>query len=80
MTCQHVAVPGGVAIVCGLRSHKQCKCGRKATLECDWKVPGKRSGTCDAPICTSCTTRPAPGKDLCRKHAEAFEQWKAQRA
>jgi hypothetical protein len=78
MRCQGVAIPGGgTAIVCSGRGGKRCPCGRAATLECDWKVPTRKSGTCDAPICSSCTTSPAPDKDLCRKHAAEFEAWKA---
>jgi len=79
MNCQTVILPGGgTAIVCG--PTRRCKCGRRGTLECDWKVPSKKSGTCDAPICSSCTTSPAPGKDLCAKHAAEFEAWKVDRA
>jgi hypothetical protein len=80
MTCQRVNVGGHVGIVCGVRGRKlKCKCGRPATLECDWKVPTRKSGTCDAPICERCTTRPTPGKDLCARHAAEFEGWKKQR-
>jgi hypothetical protein len=81
VTCQHVSLPGGAtAIVCGPRRRQQrCACGQPATLLCDWKVPGKKSGTCDAPICASCTTSPAPDKDLCRTHAQAYEDWKSKR-
>jgi hypothetical protein len=68
---------GGSAIVC--TQTRRCKCGRRAPLLCDWKVPGKRSGTCDAPICARCTTSPQPGKDLCANHAEAFKAWSAAR-
>lgn len=79
MNCQPVKLPnGGSAILCGTK--RRCKCGRRATLLCDWKVPTKKSGTCDAPICTRCTTSPAPDKDLCPKHAAEFETWKAGRA
>lgn len=79
--CQRVQMPdGGWAIVCGGHSRKRCACGRRATLECDWKVPERKSGTCDAGICAGCTTSPAEGKDLCRKHAEAFKAWQAARA
>lgn len=78
MTCERVNIGGNVGIVCGLKRPK-CKCGRAATLECDWKVPTKKSGTCDAPICERCTTRPAPNKDLCAKHAAEFAAWKAGR-
>jgi len=78
MTCDRVPMPGGgVAIVCS--QTRRCKCGRRATLLCDWKVPAKASGTCDAPICERCTTSPAPDKDLCPKHAEEFRVWKAAR-
>jgi hypothetical protein len=81
MTCERVTLPGGgVAIVCGPRQRrKRCECGQPATLECDWKVPSRKSGTCDAPICAGCTTSPAPEKDLCPAHAAEFEQWKEAR-
>lgn len=81
MACEHVQVGGTVAIVCGVRRRK-CPCGRRATLECDWKAPARRSGTCDAPLCDRCTHHPeAHGrvnfdKDLCPKHAA---EWKARR-
>jgi len=77
MTCHHVNLGGTAAIVC--TPTRRCKCGRRATLECDWKVPGRKSGTCDARICSSCATSPAPDKDLCPTHAAEFEQWKAAR-
>ncbi len=81
MTCERVTLPGGAtAIVCGSRRRPKCKCGRPARLLCDWKVPTKRSGTCDAPICDRCTVSPAPGKDLCQVHAIVFEEWKASRS
>ncbi len=81
MACQGVQLPsGGFAIVCGQRSRRQkCKCGKPATLECDWKVPKRKSGTCDAPICADCTLSPAPDKDLCPTHAAAYREWKAAR-
>ena len=77
MTCEAISLPGGGrAIVCSGRA-KRCACGRAATLACDWKVATRRSGTCDAPICTGCTTSPAPDKDLCRAHAAEFQRWRA---
>lgn len=82
MPCHTVPLKGGgVAIVCtGRQRPKKCKgCGRPAGLACDWKVPNRKSGTCDAPICARCTTSPAPGKDLCPDHAEAFKAWLAAR-
>jgi hypothetical protein len=81
MPCQHVTMPGGgAAIICTSRRRQHCACGRVANLLCDWKVEGKRSGTCDAPICTRCSVSPAREKDLCAEHASAFERWRASRA
>lgn len=79
MPCHTVATPGGAAIVCGVRGRQRCACGRPATLLCDWKVPTKKSGTCDAPICSRCATSPAQDKDLCEKHATAYAEWRARR-
>jgi hypothetical protein len=79
--CTSVKLPDGTtAIVCGPGRRRRCACGRIAGLLCDWKVPGKKSGTCDRPICTSCTTSPAAGKDLCPEHAEAWRAWQTRRA
>jgi len=71
MTCEHVKIPdGGYAIVCGRSQRSQhCKCGRPSTRMCDWKVPSRKSKTCDAPLCDRCTHSPAPDKDLCAEHA-----------
>ena len=81
VTCELVTLDNGArAIVCGSRRRQRCKCGRPADLLCDWKVPNRRSGTCDAPICHACTKSPTAGKDLCPEHARAFEAWKAERA
>lgn len=73
MTCTPVNLPGGgMAIVC--TTTQRCKCGNRATLECDWKVPEKASGTCDKPLCAKCTHSPAAGKDLCPTHAAEWKQ------
>lgn len=81
MTCEHVALPGGgTTIVCSRIRRRRCKCGRPADLLCDWRMPKKRSGTCDAAICSMCTTSPASGKDLCLKHAVEFDARKGSRA
>jgi hypothetical protein len=81
MTCTPINLPGGGrAIVCGPRRKvRRCACGRSAALLCDWKVPGRKSGTCDKPVCDRCTTSPAPDKDLCAAHGIEFEKWKAGR-
>ena len=78
--CERIQTPTGVAIVCGGHPRRRCRCGRAAQLLCDWKVQGERSGTCDAPVCSACVTSPAPGKDLCRAHGEAYRTWLAERA
>lgn len=76
MICARVSLPGGgVAIVCGGSRARKCKCGRPATLLCDWKDPAHRSGTCDKPICAACALSPAPGKDICQAHAGACRAW-----
>ena len=82
MTCEHVHLSGGMsAIVCSSGRRPKCSgCGRPAGLLCDWKTPGIRNGTCDAPVCERCSTKPASNKDLCPTHAAAYEQWCAQRA
>jgi hypothetical protein len=81
MPCQQVKLPnGGFAIVCSRGRRQRCACGAPAEVLCDWKVAGKKSGTCDKPICVMCAKQPARGKDLCREHAEAWEHWKAERA
>lgn len=80
--CDVVALADGTrAIVCGgHHRRRRCACGRPATLECDWKVPTRRSGTCDAPICARCTTSPGPEKDLCLTHADAWAAWRERHA
>lgn len=81
MPCQRIPMlGGGFAIACGPRTpRKKCSCGKPATLECDWKVTERKSGTCDAPICAECTLSPAPDKDLCPRHAISYRAWAAQR-
>jgi hypothetical protein len=75
MPCEVIHLPGGgTAIVCSRGRRQRCACGKPATLLCDWKVKGKRSGTCDKPLCASCSHSPAPEKDLCPEHAA---DWKA---
>lgn len=77
MGCEVVKIGDVRAIVCGRdrRRSKRCKCGAIADRQCDWKVKGKRSGTCDAWVCQACSVEPAPGKDLCTAHAAAWLEW-----
>jgi hypothetical protein len=64
-------------------------CGAPSTKLCDWKIKdterphppivGRAKSrrprkTCSAPMCESCTSSPAPGKDLCPSHAEEWQQ------
>jgi hypothetical protein len=42
---------------------------------CDWKVAGKRSGTCDRALCAADALEVAPGKHLCREHQWAWRDW-----
>lgn len=81
MPCDRVTLPDGTAaIVCSRGPRRaRCACGKPATRLCDWKVPGRRSGTCDAPICASCATSPAPDKDICPAHAPALRAWQETR-
>lgn len=76
MPCDVISIPGvGNAIVCTSGRGRRCKCGGRATRLCDWKKPRKRSGTCNMPLCTRCTTSPAADKDLCPAHAAEWEAW-----
>lgn len=76
--CEHVDLgDGNFAIICGGRKRAQyCACGRASKFLCDWKVAGKKSGTCDKPICERCALNVAPDRDLCPEHQRAFESWK----
>lgn len=69
---------GGVFHLCGKRLSAPCSaCGYVSTRLCDWKMPG--GGDCDRPLCSYCTTSPAPQKDLCPQHALAWKAWLAAR-
>lgn len=77
MPCIPFSRDGARGFLCTSAKRKRCVgCGRTATLECDWKVPTRKSGTCDAPLCATCSHKPAPGKDLCPPHRD---QWLARR-
>lgn len=80
MSCEwfEARMPDGTIVsgfVCsrGGRRKRCATCGRSATALCDWKLAGKKKGkTCDAPICSTCATSPAKGKDLCPPHARLW--------
>ena len=76
MACHTLQLPGRQrAIVCDRAKPKRCQCGGPADFLCDWKLPTKKGGTCDKPICGRCTTRPTPDKDVCPEHAPALAEW-----
>lgn len=74
MPCETVRLENGTrAIVCSPGRGKRCSsCGKRAGQLCDWKVADRKSGTCDEPICSSCSHVPAPGKDLCPRHRDEW--------
>jgi hypothetical protein len=66
--------PYGFACTHG-RTTKRCAyCGRPSDRLCDFPVlrDGKRT-TCDAALCSRCTTRIAGDGDLCRSHAPLWD-------
>lgn len=79
MGCTPINIGGIRGIVCERRRRPPlCKCGSglRVSRECDWKMPQKKSGTCDAKLCDRCTHVPAHEKDLCPTHAKAWEEMK----
>lgn len=81
MVCERVPLTGGgSAIVCSSRRRPRCACGRPAPLLCDWKVPIRKSGTCDAPICHDCAAEVGADKHLCPAHDSAWQVIQARRA
>jgi hypothetical protein len=57
------------------RRPRPCRCGADSTRLYDWKTGATSRGgrlkavTCDEPLCDTCTSSPAPDKDLCPTHA-----------
>lgn len=87
MPCHHVKIPGGGAAIVCVRTKKKQRCSvkdcvRPGTQLCDWKVPERKSGTCDALVCVFHTHNPAghPHKDLCPKHKAEWERMQAEKA
>ena len=68
--------PDSLLVRCCRIFQKFCACGRAAQFLCDWKVPSRKSGTCDAPICTYHAKQVAPGKHLCPLHQKHYDDWK----
>ncbi len=66
-------LPGG-GFVCGSGPRRvKCSvpsCTNWATLECDYPVKGRKTGTCDAKLCERCTFK-VNGEDVCPPHRTA---------
>lgn len=75
--CEQIKLPdGNTVMICGGRSRRQfCACGREAVFLCDWKVSGRKSGTCDKPICGHHAQTVGAGKHLCQEHQKTYEAW-----
>jgi len=71
LTCTRIALAGGgVAWVCSRGAPRAKLCAvcraRPSTRLCDTRVAG---GTCDVPLCDTCTNSPREGVDYCPRHA-----------
>lgn len=79
MSCEYIRSADGqvIGFACGgsIRA-SYCACGHNAPFLCDWKVKGKRSGTCDLPICEKHALQVGPDKHLCPLHQKAYQEWK----
>lgn len=73
MTCEWVRLPNGTTAVVLLGGAKPkakpcIGCGRASTRLCDAEVGDGK--TCDAPLCTRCSTSRGRGEiDYCAQHA-----------
>lgn len=66
----------GIIICRGRHTVEFCMCGRQGDFLCDWKVPDRKSGTCDKPICSKHAKKVGPEKHLCPFHQLQYETWK----
>lgn len=80
MPCRPLIVdgkPSGLVCGPGVRRGAPCAfCNRTSSRLCDFPVTKDHGvkGTCDAPLCSDCTTRIAGDGDLCRTHAPLWDQ------
>lgn len=73
MNCTRL--PGGGFVCGGAARRRRCStpgCDQWAGFECDYQLRGKKSGTCDAPICERCRAI-VGGLDYCKPHAKLAE-------
>lgn len=68
MICEPFQLPDGTrGIMCHRARRPKCSfCSERASLECDFPVPGGK--TCDKPICGSCAVKIGPNIDHCPDH------------
>jgi hypothetical protein len=64
-------LPGGGFLCARAQRRPICSipsCGRPAEFECDFKIPRKKSGTCDARLCDAHRSSVGEDRDLCPAH------------
>jgi hypothetical protein len=68
--CEVVKMPGGGTAIVTHSGGRWCSCGcrRRATIQCDFPKPGRKSGTCDAWLCRGCAVSVGPDRDHCPEH------------
>jgi hypothetical protein len=77
MSCTAEIHDGQRFIICGRSAPvKFCFCGRPAEALCDWKVRDRKSGSCDAPLCSQHAKCVGGRKHLCPEHDRAYDEWK----
>lgn len=91
MPCTPFNLNGVRGIVCTgrQRTYRCMSCQEsgvltKSTLQCDWKVGGKRKSgkfkTCDRHLCAEHGKEVAPDKHLCPEHQRAYDEWTKRKA
>jgi len=70
MPCDHIVLTNGAhGFLCsrgGRRSERKCAhCGASASLQCDYPIESRRSGTCDKHLCMRCAIRLPVDRDFC---------------
>lgn len=76
MPCRPFSHEGMTGFICGGPRAARCGCGNRGVFLCDWKVEGKKTGTCDADLCGRCAKSPEPEKHLCPTHFIAWGEWR----
>ncbi|HEX2679556.1 MAG TPA: helix-turn-helix transcriptional regulator [Polyangiales bacterium] len=77
------AASGPVAVFMCSRGRKdhRCKCGDRATKQCDFELSGPKQGqTCDAFLCGRCSVVMGPNRHYCFPHYRRAKQLELERA